>query len=608
MNWQNTRRKFLFGSAAVLSNFREAVDSAFGQVQEKGSLGFTQVVPTAPYGQGRSFNGAGSRMIYVSYDTGSDSNPGTQASPMRTLKASSLFLRDGYPDQLLLRCGDTWPAIDRFINRRISGPSAGAIGKTCTGPILFSFYGSGARPIILVDRRSSIGFYTNGVARNNIAIIGIEFYSYARDYNNAFYSFYDAQVSSCAINLAAPTSWTLIEDCRFSFFGVTLILAGSAHNRHGTIAVRRCIFYHSYALGGGNSFTGHSQHVYMSYVTTPILEDNVIDYGGWDPTLITPATVTIIPGFPGTVMWPTTPRFGNGATIYVESSGGGLLAKSPYFVVDLNGRSFQLATTVGGTGVTISSGASTTMQWADPCSTIYNHNLYGGESCGPFICTGNISLNGNDLMVRSGGTITGNFSSYCNLGISIGAFVGCCGSRGGEPTITAVDMSGNVIQHANGRSTAPVFNTLQQTAGGAAGNLANAAGTGMSILVTNNIFSQQDSSDPSQAFAISDHTPGDCTGCYVINNIIFKWAGSVTQNPIHEGNTVTRNVFDQTGDNVEGYLAPYRDIISYDRDILGGPGTFADFESRAVNRALQTWPYNLTAASLIAYVAAGFSK
>ena len=317
---------------------------------------------------------------------------------------------------------------------------------------------------------------------NNIAIIGLEFYAYTRDCNNADYSFSEAKVSTSAINLAAATSWCLIEDCRFSYFGVTLVLAGDGRDYHGTIAVRRCIFYHSYALGGGANFGGHSQHIYMSDITTPILEDNVIDYGGWDPKLITPATTTIAAGSPGKVTWPTTPYFGDGATIYVENSGGGLTVKTPYFVVNLSGSIFELATTVGGSGVTISSGASTKMQWADPCQTIYNHNLYGSESCGPFTCIGNISLNCNDLMVRSGGKITGNVSSHCNLGISIGAFVGCCNYPGGEPTITAVNMSRNVIQHANDMSIAPCFNSLQQAGKSTGGSITNARGLSDSDL------------------------------------------------------------------------------------------------------------------------------
>ena len=50
-----------------------------------------------------------SRVIYVSSSTGSDSNTGLSPnSPLKTIAAGEALLRNGYPDQLLLKAGDTF--------------------------------------------------------------------------------------------------------------------------------------------------------------------------------------------------------------------------------------------------------------------------------------------------------------------------------------------------------------------------------------------------------------------------------------------------------------------------------------------------------------------
>ena len=59
------------------------------------------------------------RKIYVS-TRGSDSNPGTISSPVKSLKKAQELARNGYPDWILLKKGDTWTDGFRDINNNIS--------------------------------------------------------------------------------------------------------------------------------------------------------------------------------------------------------------------------------------------------------------------------------------------------------------------------------------------------------------------------------------------------------------------------------------------------------------------------------------------------------
>ena len=120
--------------------------------------------------------------IYVSSSTGNDATAvvGDINHPYQTLSAAMAQVRDGYPDWVLLKAGDTW--VDQsFGNLSVSGRSADE-------PLLLSSYGSGARPLIETNSTNAVGIGTNnGVAphaANNIAVVGLEFYAYTRDPSN----------------------------------------------------------------------------------------------------------------------------------------------------------------------------------------------------------------------------------------------------------------------------------------------------------------------------------------------------------------------------------------------------------------------------------------
>src|SRR6185437_2777709 len=160
--------------------------------------GFTTVVATSPTGT-PSQSPAGSRLIYVSSSTGSDSNAGTISAPFATLAHAVTFLRDGFPDQLLLACGDTWTlslSDTGLGDLVVAGAGPGIVGKVCTGPMLIGSYQIGgnpstARPLVLVSTAVGPSNDASGVgsiASNHgdyLVIQGIEFYAYKRDPANA---------------------------------------------------------------------------------------------------------------------------------------------------------------------------------------------------------------------------------------------------------------------------------------------------------------------------------------------------------------------------------------------------------------------------------------
>ena len=117
--------------------------------------------------------------IYVSNSSGNDATAvvGDINHPYQTLSAAMAQVRDGYPDWVLLKAGDTW--VDQsFGNLSVSGRSADE-------PLLLSSYGSGARPLIETNstqrsrHRDEPGVASH--AANNIAVVGLEFYAYTRD-------------------------------------------------------------------------------------------------------------------------------------------------------------------------------------------------------------------------------------------------------------------------------------------------------------------------------------------------------------------------------------------------------------------------------------------
>jgi len=255
-------------------------------------LGFHVVSAVSPSGQGSGFSGAGSRQIYVSSSTGSDSSPntGTQAAPFASITKGASYMRAGSPDQLLLKCGDSWTNDD-------IGQSANSYknfyGSSTNAIALIGSYGTGARPKLNVPCNQTDGsalyFYgSNNFGGSNLAIIGIELYAYQKDPASGSYLGASSSVLQAdgtdGILLGLSTTLTatlnIIEDCKFSFFATNIAVQAydsSSLVPNSTLIIRRNISTNAYCI------SGHSQGLHIEGMTLSTVQENVFDTNGWSP-------------------------------------------------------------------------------------------------------------------------------------------------------------------------------------------------------------------------------------------------------------------------------------------------------------------------------------
>ena len=201
---------------------------------------------------------------------------------------------------------------------------------------------------------------------------------------------------------------------------------------------------------------------------------------------------------------------------------------------------------------------------------------------------GNISANSSSegAQSRSGGTITGNLFVADSAGFSLGENPNTSATP--FSTLTSTVATGNVVLNSNDIQSA---SGILPRSDGIVVN--NASGAG--VQVTGNIVADPTGPTANQS-GISLNS--NVTGITATNNIIY----GVAKNPILDfgtGNTTSPNAI-----NASGYVDPTRTVQTYDANVLGGPGTLADFLAQA-----EAQPNNpaLTAAAVNAYIQAGFT-
>ena len=189
---------------------------------------------------------SGGVVVYVSSSTGNDSNTGTQTAPFRTLAHGYQALRDGHPDQLLLKCGDTW-------TEGLSWQKGGASGA----PMVMASYGTGARPAI----------------RGGI---------YGGQQNKGWVIFADLDVQPAggvgtagnAFLFFAPWHDITIEGNYIAGFNVNIVVQEVDASRSQNIRIRRNVI--ADAAGG----SGHNQGLFMGSCDGTVIEENVFDLNG----------------------------------------------------------------------------------------------------------------------------------------------------------------------------------------------------------------------------------------------------------------------------------------------------------------------------------------
>ena len=205
---------------------------------------------------------ADTRMVYVSSSTGNDSNNGLDAShPVATLAKGYSLLRDGYPDWLQLKAGDTWS--NQSLSWRVSGRSTAA-------PMLISSYGTGARPTISESGNdAALAFY--GATTSHIALSGINLVGQGAGYGIYIYT---------------PGTDYLIEDALVEGFQENIVAEpDTTISNVGPSNVR---IRGSQILDAYNASGQKSEGLFAAAVDGMVLEYNVLDHNGWKTGAQTP--------------------------------------------------------------------------------------------------------------------------------------------------------------------------------------------------------------------------------------------------------------------------------------------------------------------------------
>lgn len=222
-------------------------------------------MPSDAYAQ--TYNSAGwtilqpsqdTRFVFVSSSEGNDTNNGrSPAHPVRSLARAKQLMRNGHPDWMLLRRGDTWT--ESFGTWPISGRSQ-------TERTVIASYGeSDARPrLLLTDATGITSPYQQETSF--VAIVGIHFQAHRPN-----------ATAARGIRWLSTGRDLLIEDCFVEGFKDNITIEGQTGFRDAIL--RRNIIVDAW------SSEGHSQGVYISKTTGVLIEENVVDKNGWNPAV-----------------------------------------------------------------------------------------------------------------------------------------------------------------------------------------------------------------------------------------------------------------------------------------------------------------------------------
>ncbi len=221
--------------------------------------GFTVIKPSSD-----------SKLIYVSSSVGSDANTClSEAAPCKTIAAGLEKMRNGYPDHLYLKRGDVWRG-ERMINLHPSGRSA-------SEPAVMTYYGaSGARPKI--ENGGSTLHIMKGKLMN-FSFVGLEFSAYKMDPKHPEFT----GEGHANVVLLGGNENILFEDNLFNYTEVIMQEWETGNPKN--ITLRRNIWTGAYSIKSSTERNERPSNLYAAGVKGLLIEENVFDYGGWNPVV-----------------------------------------------------------------------------------------------------------------------------------------------------------------------------------------------------------------------------------------------------------------------------------------------------------------------------------
>ena len=207
------------------------------------------------------------RIIYVSSSRGDDANEGTSPdAPLASIEAGLKELREGKPDWLLLRRGDTFEDSIDWNDRSGQGPEA---------PKILGSYGEESqRPQVRSGARVGIDFCCG--SQSHVAVLDIDFYAQARDPDHPEFQVGEGEpaVDRCCDG----GENVLFEGNRFRYYAGLVLQTGDGLSRK--VEFRRNVVAFSYATDGSGA-----SGVYASEIDELLIEANVFDHNGWMPDI-----------------------------------------------------------------------------------------------------------------------------------------------------------------------------------------------------------------------------------------------------------------------------------------------------------------------------------
>lgn len=200
------------------------------------------------------------RLIFVSNSEGSDNNSGTSPEqPVKSLDRAYELLRDGYPDWMLLKRGDTWYE---------SLPRWSKSGRDVDEKLVVGAYGeSSDRPQIRPDGGNNgiNGFGDDTV--NHVAFVGFHLEPNSRT----------SDQGGKGISWLKDAEDILFEDLYIDGFKDNMTL--QAHGEGVSLRefrVNGCVVVDAWSNGS------HSQGLFASGVDGLVIENSVFDHNGWN--------------------------------------------------------------------------------------------------------------------------------------------------------------------------------------------------------------------------------------------------------------------------------------------------------------------------------------
>lgn len=242
----------LFAMACVMFFVSRALSGV-----ARDAAGFTVVTPAGD-----------SKVVYVSA-AGNDANSGLSTSlPKATLSAAFRLLRNGFPDQMLLRRGDTWN--ETFPRLRISG-------RSVTEPILLGAYDDGTTGHLASSPRPVV---VSGAGLDNNSAMEMMVGGGTTRVDHLYLQSIDVRTSVAAVYglwWYMPASDVLVEDCSFRGFdqGIACVSSGTAQLASGVV-LRRNLLYRNNA-----DIATHPQGIYIAnQAGTWTIEENIFIENG----------------------------------------------------------------------------------------------------------------------------------------------------------------------------------------------------------------------------------------------------------------------------------------------------------------------------------------